>query len=156
MAVKVSHIVVVILLGGAPLAGCDGDGNGGAENDPRGAPEDLELTVTADDLRFQPASFRAERDQEVDLTFTNDDTTTHAFTAEEVSVDIEAAAGTSNTAAFNVPDEDVVIEWTCRFHPGMRGQIFVGDPQEAVENEAQHLAQRSGDRSRAPSPTKGL
>jgi plastocyanin len=133
--VKVSHVVVVIVLGAALLAGCDGDGNGDAENDPPGA-QDLELTVTADEFRFVPASFRTELDQEVDLTFTNDDTTTHTFTAEEVSLDIEAAAGTSNTATFVVPDDDVVIEWACRFHPEMTGEIFVGDPQEAVEEEA--------------------
>jgi plastocyanin len=134
--VKVSHVVVVIALGAAVLAGCDGDGNGDAENDPPGAPQDLELTVTADEFRFVPASFRTELDQEVDLTFTNDDTTSHTFTAEEVSLDIEAAAGTSNTATFVVPDDDVVIEWACRFHPEMTGQIFVGDPQEAGEDEA--------------------
>lgn len=115
------------------LVGCGGDDGGDGENDPPGSPTDLEITVTADEFRFEPTSFQAERDQEIDLTFTNDDTTTHTYTIEDLSVDVEATAGSSNTATFLVPDEDVVVDWHCRFHPEMTGQIFVGDPEEAAD-----------------------
>ena len=130
---SIVRVLCVLFLSAALLTGCNDGGNGDGENDPPGSPTDLEITVVANEFRFEPTSFRTELDQEVDLTFTNDDTTTHSFTAEEISMDLEAAAGSSNTDTFLVPDEDVVIEWVCRFHPNMTGQIFVGDPQEAVE-----------------------
>ena len=137
MLVKAVRISVVLLVSATLLAGCDGDGGtGDGENDPPGSPTDLEITVTADEFRFDPTSFLAKRDQEVDLTFTNDDTTTHTFTAEELSVDEETPAGASTTVTFLVPDEDVVIDWSCRIHPEMTGQIFVGDPEEAVDGSS--------------------
>ena len=131
--VRVVVPIIVLSLAALSLAACDDGGGGDGENDPPGSPTDLEISVTADEFRFDPTSFQAKRDQEIDLTFTNDDTTTHTYTIEELSVDVEAAAGSSNTETFLVPDEDVIIEWHCRFHPEMSGQIFVGDPDEAVD-----------------------
>ena len=99
----------------APAGG--GGGNGGST----GGGE----KVVAADFSFSPSRLELQPGEKVDLTFQNEDGTTHSFTSDELGVDVEAEGGASESVTFTAP-ESGTAQWHCRFHSQMTGEISVG------------------------------
>ena len=107
------------------LTACGGgsnDSSGGS--DTGGGGGGTPVTVTAKDFAFSPNEISAEPGEEVELTFQNDDDTTHTFTSDDLGVDLSVDGGKSGTATFTAPDSGSV-EWHCTIHSSMTGTITV-------------------------------
>lgn len=112
----VGTAVLVTLLGA-----CGGDPVDGGNGTDTGSGA---LEVTAANFAFTPTTLEVEPGAEVELTFTNDDTTQHSFTADDLGVDLVLEGSTSESTTFTAPESDV--EWHCKFHETMTGTISVG------------------------------
>ncbi|HEV2755781.1 MAG TPA: cupredoxin domain-containing protein [Actinomycetota bacterium] len=100
----------------------DEDAGGGAEEDAAGA-----LSIRASDFSFDPDELSVEPGDDVSIELVNAGNVAHTFTASAVQVDVTADIGGTALAGFQAPDEDTVVEFICRFHPGqMNGRIVVG------------------------------
>lgn len=112
---------------------------GGSQDDPDPAPRDedagsveepadgAETSIKASDFRFEPDELTVEPGDEVSIELVNAGNVAHTFTASAVQVDVTADVGGTALAGFQAPDEDTVVEFICRFHPGqMTGRIVVG------------------------------
>ena len=80
------------------------------------------LEVSAANFAFSPTSVPVDPGAEIELTFTNDDTTQHSFTAEGLGIDLVVEGGASDGTTFTAPDSGNV-EFVCKFHEAMRGVI---------------------------------
>ncbi|MGH2702908.1 MAG: cupredoxin domain-containing protein [Actinomycetota bacterium] len=110
---------VAILL----LAACGGGGSEAGTTQAAGAGDDESaLTVTADDLSFQPDHLKAEPGTEVTVRFANEDDTRHTFTIEDLDVDVQADPGVTEEVSFTTPD-DGEVSFNCTIHPAMKGTI---------------------------------
>jgi plastocyanin len=83
-------------------------------------------TVTAVDFGFNPDSVSVEAGADVELTLQNDGEATHSLTIDDAGFEIEAEAGSSVSDTLTAPDEDTSLEFHCKFHPQMTGEIVVG------------------------------
>ena len=99
----------------------------GSEDTGSTAPEDggaaTQVEITAADFAFSPTSISADAGQEIEVTLINDDDTEHSFTIDNV-VDFEAAGGEEASDSFTAPD--ATVEFYCRYHPDMRGEVSIG------------------------------
>ncbi|MBA3350321.1 MAG: cupredoxin domain-containing protein [Actinobacteria bacterium] len=103
----------------APAGGTGGGGGGNSGSVAVGE------KVVASDFSFSPSKLELQAGDKVDLTFQNEDSTTHSFTSDELAVDVEAEGGASESVSFTAP-ESGTAEWHCRFHSQMTGEISVG------------------------------
>jgi plastocyanin len=111
-------LVVLVAAACGNSAPSDGSGTtGGASS--------ATLDVTADNFAFSPTSLSVDPGASVELTFTNNDSPTHSFTADGIGVDLVVDGGSSDSATFTAPDSGT-IEWHCKFHSTMKGTITVG------------------------------
>ncbi|TMC50526.1 MAG: hypothetical protein E6J14_02925 [Chloroflexi bacterium] len=97
---------------------------GGSSSSSGGGGETLQLT--ARNFSFSPTSLNVSPGAQVTVTFKNDGTTEHSFTASAVNTEVEADAGATKTASFTAPQSGTV-SFHCKYHPSqMQGQIVVG------------------------------
>lgn len=122
MTRRLVALLAVALLSAAACGGSSDDDPAPNEN---GAGEPG-LTVRATDFAFDPESLDVAPGEPAEITFVNAGNVTHSFTAEDLDVDVEAATGEETTASFTAPDEDTTVEYVCKFHPSMQGEITVG------------------------------
>lgn len=125
---KTLEILVVMLVAAVLTAACGSEpeattettgGGGGA------APGGGGTRVVASDFSFDPTEIKLQPGEKAELTFVNEDSTTHTFTSDDLGVDVEAEGGTSATVALTAP-ESGTAEFHCRFHDQMTGAISVG------------------------------
>ena len=119
--------VFVALFAAALLVAACGGGDDATETAPdndAGGAQPLPVTVTAANLAFDQDALTAHATHEVELTLVNDDSTAHTFTIDELDVDVEAGPGEEATTTFT-PDEIGTLEFYCRFHPAMKGELKV-------------------------------
>lgn len=119
------------------LAACGGGSEAGTtEAAGEGAGESA-LTVTADDLSFQPDHLKAEPGTEVTVRFTNEDDTRHTFTIDDLDVDVQADPGITEEVSFTTPD-DGEVSFTCTIHPAMKGTISLdGEGADGDESDSE-------------------
>ena len=115
--------LAVLVLALSACGGGDSEEAGG-ETDAGNGAAPLPVTVTASNFAFDPDAITAHATHTVDLTFVNEDDTAHTFTIDELDVDIEAAGGEEATATFT-PEELGSLEFYCKFHPAMTGELTV-------------------------------
>ncbi|HET7481368.1 MAG TPA: cupredoxin domain-containing protein [Actinomycetota bacterium] len=108
------------------LTACGGGSDSTSGTTDAGGGGGKPVTVTAKDFAFSPNEITVDPGEEVELTFQNDDTTTHTFTSDDIDVDLSVDGGKSGTATFTAPDSGTV-EWHCSIHSSMTGTIKVGD-----------------------------
>jgi plastocyanin len=96
---------------GATNGGATGEtaGGGGGENE-----------ILIQGFAFQPSTITVSGP--TDFTVTNEDSATHTFTLDDESVDVELAAGASETVTLDVSE---TIGFFCRIHPNMTGTVEV-------------------------------
>ena len=83
-------------------------------------------TVTAIDFGFDPDSLSVDPGAEVELTLQNNGEVAHSLTIDDADFDIEADGGAAASDTLTAPDEDTSLEFHCKFHPQMTGEIVVG------------------------------
>jgi plastocyanin len=124
MSRRLVALLAVALLSAAACGDSSDEGDA-APNAENGAGESG-LTVRATDFAFDPETLDVAPGEPAEITFVNAGNVTHSFTAEDLDVDVEAATGEETTASFTAPDEDTTVEFVCKFHPAMQGEITVG------------------------------
>jgi plastocyanin len=97
---------------GAPTGGGGGGGSGTA-------------TISISNFAFQPNTLTGSAGETLKITVTNNDSTTHSFTADDGSVTQDIASGESATVTVTLPSSGT-FGWHCRFHSSMTGTITVG------------------------------
>lgn len=121
---RLAALVAVALLSAAAC----GDSSDDQDPPPRGDEDAASaITVRASDFEFDPALIEVDVGQSGEIAFVNAGNVAHTFTAEEIDVDVEAQSGEEVDASFTAPDEDATIQYVCKFHPAMKGEITVGD-----------------------------
>ena len=110
-----------VALVAAACGGGDDEADGGDEGGGDGG-----TTVTAVDFSFDPGSVTVDAGAEVDLTLQNDGAVTHSLTIDDADFEIEAEGGATASDTLTAPDEDTTLEFHCKFHPQMTGEIVVG------------------------------
>lgn len=101
-------------------AACGDEDPGGGDTEPADGSSGVE--VSAANFAFSPTSVPVDAGAEIELTFTNDDSTQHSFTSEELGVDLVVQSGESDSTTFTAPDSGSV-EFVCKFHDAMRGTV---------------------------------
>lgn len=99
------------------------------------APVDGRLTVIARDFFFEPTYVQTAPGASVPLTITNEGTTAHTFTIDELDIDETLAPGDSVEVEAQFPQQGP-ITYYCRFHmgQGMQGAFFFeADGQNATD-----------------------
>jgi plastocyanin len=128
---KAFDVLVVVLVAGLLTAACAsepeeatggtaGGGGGAAVRAGEGGNR-----VVASDFSFRPQVLELQPGEKAEVTFVNEDGTTHSFTSEELEVDVEAEGGTSASVSLTAPEAGTA-EFHCRFHSQMTGEIAVG------------------------------
>lgn len=125
MARKVAALLAVALLSAAACGDSSDDQDPPPRGDEDAAP--AAMTVRASDFEFDPTALEVDVGESGEITFVNAGNVAHTFTAEEIAVDVEAKSGEEVKASFTAPDEDTTIQFVCKFHPSMKGEITVGD-----------------------------
>ena len=120
IVVLATTLLLVSACGSEPEPSGGSDGGGG---DGTGGGDATE--VVASDFTFDPGKLTLEPGAKVELTLTNEDSTTHSFTSDDLGVDIEAAGGASASTSFTAPNSGTA-EFHCTFHTQMTGKITVG------------------------------
>lgn len=116
-------LLAVALLSAAACGGSSDD----LDPPPGGRDAASGTTVRATDFAFDPDLIEVDPGTDAEMTFVNAGNVAHTFTAEDAGVDVEAESGQETAATLTAPDEDTTIEYVCRFHPQMKGEIVVGD-----------------------------
>jgi len=115
-------LFAVALMAAACGGGDDeADDSGGDDGSDTGG-----TTVTAIDFGFDPDSLSVEPGAEVEITLQNNGEVTHSLTIDDAGFDIEADGGDAAGDTLAAPDEDTSLEFHCKFHPQMTGEIVVG------------------------------
>jgi plastocyanin len=114
-------LCAVALVAAACGGGDDETEDGGDEGGGSGG-----TTVTAVDFSFNPDSLTVDAGAEVELSLQNDGEATHSLTIDDADFEIEAEGGATASDTFTAPDEDTTLEFHCKFHPQMTGEVVVG------------------------------
>ncbi len=126
LALLAATVLAVAACGGSSDDDGDspqGDAGGGVEQ----PAEEGTISIKASDFSFDPDEISVEPGSDVSIELVNAGNVAHSFTASAVQVDVTADVGGSALVGFAAPDEDTVVEFICRFHPGqMTGTIVVG------------------------------
>ncbi|HZP27152.1 MAG TPA: cupredoxin domain-containing protein [Dehalococcoidia bacterium] len=83
------------------------------------------VNVAIQSFAFQPASLSAQPGDKLQITVKNNDTTTHTFTIEALSVDHELKAGEQATFTIDAKSQGS-FTYHCRIHSSMIGTLQVG------------------------------
>jgi plastocyanin len=116
--------VVVLACCAVVFGAACGGGDDQTDIEDEGAPEGASnaVEVSAANFAFSPPSVPVEPGAEIELTFTNEDTTQHSFTADDLGIDLVLDGGASDSTTFTAPDSGSV-EFQCKFHQSMIGTI---------------------------------
>ena len=113
------RLIVGLALVSIAAVGCGGDGDAEAGS---GSGESASVSLTAQDLKFAPASLSAAAGSSIE--FTNEDDAKHSFTASELDIDQEVNAKSSTTV--DLADAEAgSYDFVCKFHPDMKGTLEV-------------------------------
>ena len=104
----------------AACGGGDDEADGGGDEGSGGT------TVTAIDFGFNPDSVTVDAGAEVELTLQNNGEVSHSLTIDDADFEIEAEGGATASDTLTAPDEDTTLEFHCKFHPQMIGEVVVG------------------------------
>lgn len=115
---KAARFLLPLAVVGLVMGACGDGGNGGEDGD--------QVTVTAQDLAFDPQTVSLETGQQVEIALENEDSTAHTLTAEDLDLNIEADGGQTGSATITAPDEDGTFGFVCTIHPSMTGEIVIG------------------------------
>jgi plastocyanin len=115
-------LCAIALVAGACGGGDDEADNGGGDDGGDGG-----TTVTAIDFGFDPDSLTVDAGADVEITLENNGEVSHTLTIDDADFEIEAAGGESASDTLTAPDEDTSLEFHCKFHPQMTGEIVVGE-----------------------------
>ena len=121
---RIARVIGALLLVGALAGACGGDSaedtsGGGATSGSGGGGS---VTLSADDLVFNPTDLSAAAGDTIE--FTNDDDVKHSFTLEEFDIDEDAEAGDSVSVSLG-DVEPGSYEFICKYHPDMTGTLEV-------------------------------
>jgi plastocyanin len=126
-SLKILALASVVVLAFAACGGSDDPkpaDNGNDEGTTGGGPE-VEVSLVASDFEYDTTEISVAAGSTVNLTFENTGGAAHSFTSDDLDVEAEAAAGSTRTTAFDVPDPGT-FEYHCKFHPDqMQGEITV-------------------------------
>lgn len=135
---KAPGILVVMLVAAVITAACGSEPetttNAGGGDGAAGGPSAGGARVVASDFSFRPSELKLPPGEKAELTFVNEDSTTHSFTSEDLGVDVEAEGGSSASVSFTAPKSGAA-EFHCRFHSQMTGEISVGDTKSKDATE---------------------
>lgn len=129
MRTKMTLMVVILALGLVAAAcssdGSSGGGNGGGSPSSGGGGGSGTAAISISNFAFDPNSLTGSAGEELEITVTNNDSTTHSFTTDDGSVTQDIQSGQSATVTVTLPSSGT-LGWHCRFHPSMTGTITVG------------------------------
>ena len=116
-------------IGGALLvAGCGGDAASGGAAAGGGVP----VALGAHNYAYSPTALTVAPGSTVTLSLTNTGDTTHNFTASDLGVSLDAAAGTTQTVTFTAPQSGS-FAFHCKYHPTrMMGTLTVNGSSAAA------------------------
>lgn len=120
---KLLVLLCAVALVAAACGGDDEDEDSGGDN---GGSEAAGTTVTAIDFGFDPDSLSVDPGAEVEITLQNNGEVAHSLTIDDADFDVEAEGGAAASGTLTAPDEDTSLEFHCKFHPQMTGEIVVG------------------------------
>jgi hypothetical protein len=119
---------VLLFLGLAGIASCDGDGDDGSSSDPCKQPDqdgiiggDYTFEVTVNETGFTPTILKAQNSGAITLTVRNTGTKTHSFSIECLTVQgctscfpaaskvDQLAAGAQKTVKFTAPEQEGIF-----------------------------------------------
>ncbi|MFN2587826.1 MAG: cupredoxin domain-containing protein [Actinomycetota bacterium] len=127
LALLAATVLAAAACGGSPEDQQDSpprDRDAGGAEEPAG---DGPLSIRATDFAFDPDELTVSPGESVSIELVNAGNVAHSFTASAVRVDVTADIGGTALVGFEAPDDDTVVEFICRFHPGqMTGRIVVG------------------------------
>lgn len=135
---KALEILVVMLVAAVLTAACASEpetttettgGGGGTAGGGGGT------RVVASDFSFDPTEVKLKPGEKAELTFVNEDSTTHSFTSDDLGVDVKAEGGTSASISLTAP-ESGTAEFHCRFHSQMTGAITVESGGDTKSKDA--------------------
>jgi uncharacterized cupredoxin-like copper-binding protein len=86
------------------VAACGGDDDGDDGNGNGNGGNGGSTTIETPDMSYDPDSFTINAGEDHEVTIDNTDGQLHTFTIDELGVDVEVAAGESETTTLNVPD----------------------------------------------------
>lgn len=87
-------------------------------------------TVGMVDFKFEPAQLRVSPGEQVAFRFTNTSGGTHAFTVDDLAVDVQVPSGRSRTIVVDAPagTYDYYCSVGSHHDEGMKGRLVVADP----------------------------
>jgi plastocyanin len=125
-------LMSVIIALGLVTAACSSGGSGDSGGSPTGAPSgggggggSGTATISISNFAFEPNALTGSPGETLEITVTNNDSTTHSFTADDGSVTQDISSGESATVTVTLPSSGT-FGWHCRFHSSMTGTITVG------------------------------
>jgi len=105
------------------------------EEDPN-APVSQEVELEAFDFYFSEETFMFDLGTNVTFDFVNAGGATHSFTADDLDIDVEAAAGESTELTIDLPDEPGVFDFYCKYHPdNMKGTVSIGGATDPIDED---------------------
>ncbi|HEX2240642.1 MAG TPA: cupredoxin domain-containing protein [Actinomycetota bacterium] len=132
-------MALILLLAACGGGGSGDDGNaatppileeGSPAEDEAGAQEDCltaepsgtEIELITRGMAFKPATLKAAAGEVVTVSYTNEDSVPHTFTAEAIGCDSNTvAADDSVQLTFEMPEG--TTEFVCTIHPSMKGRL---------------------------------
>jgi plastocyanin len=123
-------LVSVIMALGLVTAACSSGGSSDSGGSPTGAPSgggggSGTATISISNFAFEPNALTGSPGETLEITVTNNDSTTHSFTADDGSVTQDISSGETATVTVTLPSSGT-FGWHCRFHSSMTGTITVG------------------------------
>ncbi len=104
MAIKsfrtVGFSLLMVFMLAVAACGGDDDGNGNGNGDGNGG----SITIETPGMSYDPDEVTINAGEDYEFTIDNTDGQIHTFTIDELDVNIEVAAGESDSATLNVPD----------------------------------------------------
>jgi plastocyanin len=97
---RLVYLVIVIVALAALIAACGPGASGGGGG---GGTNEVNVTLTATEFKYDPNTITASPGQKVNVTLVNKGTVIHTFVLTEANITITAQAGQTATGSFTAP-----------------------------------------------------
>ncbi len=119
-------LIAAVALTAIALSACGGGATGGTAS---GSGSPLNVTVTATEFKFDPATINAAPGQTINVTLKNTGSVDHTFVFAPANFKMTVAAGKSDTKSFTAPAAAGTYDFDCDIaghkEAGMVGKLVV-------------------------------